>query len=88
MGSEMCIRDSYNGYPTGVEVCPSMHHGGPYPASTFGATTSVGIAAIKRFCRVVCYQDAPQSHLPEALKDENTRGIMRLVNGKYSDKSI
>lgn len=78
----------YNGYPTGVEVCPSMHHGGPYPASTFGATTSVGIAAIKRFCRVVCYQDAPQSHLPEALKDENTRGIMRLVNGKYSDKSI
>lgn len=78
----------YNGFPTGVEVCPSMHHGGPYPSSTYGASTSVGVAAIKRFCRVVCYQDAPQSHLPEALQNENTRGIMRLINGKYSTELI
>ena len=74
----------YNGFPTGVEVCPSMHHGGPYPSSSFGATTSVGTAAIERFCTVVCYQDVPEAFLPEALKDENPRGIMRLYNGKYT----
>lgn len=78
----------YNGFPTGVEVCPSMHHGGPYPSSTFAATTSVGTFAIKRFCKVVCYQNAPQEHLPEGLKNENPRGIMRLVNGKYSTSKI
>ncbi|MCU7552219.1 aldehyde dehydrogenase (NADP(+)) [Chitinophagaceae bacterium LB-8] len=78
----------YNGFPTGVEVCPSMHHGGPYPSSTFAAATSVGTAAIKRFCKVVSYQNAPQGHLPEGLKNENPRGIMRLVNGKYSTSKI
>lgn len=78
----------YNGFPTGVEVCPSMHHGGPYPSSTYGATTSVGASAIKRFCRVVCYQDTPQNHLPQALKNENSRGIMRLINGEYSKNNI
>ncbi len=78
----------YNGFPTGVEVCASMHHGGPYPSSTSGTSTSVGTAAIERFCRVVCYQDAPQEHLPEALKDENPRAIMRLVNGKYSTSKL
>ena len=78
----------YNGFPTGVEVCPSMHHGGPYPSSTFGATTSVGTAAIERFCTMVCYQDTPQSHLPEALKDENPMGIMRMVDGNFTDRSI
>jgi NADP-dependent aldehyde dehydrogenase len=78
----------FNGFPTGVEVCPSMHHGGPYPSSTFPAATSVGVAAIKRFCRVVSYQNVPQEHLPEGLKNENTRGIMRLINGKYSTSNI
>jgi NADP-dependent aldehyde dehydrogenase len=78
----------YNGFPTGVEVCPSMHHGGPYPSSTYGTATSVGTAAIERFCKVVCYQDAPQEHLPEALKNKNARGIMRLVNGRYSTKDL
>lgn len=78
----------YNGFPTGVEVCPSMHHGGPYPSSTYGATTSVGTFAITRFCRVVCYQDAPQDHLPEALKNENSRGITRLINGEFTTRYI
>lgn len=78
----------YNGFPTGVEVCPSMHHGGPYPATTFAASTSVGTAAIERFCSMVCYQDAPYDHLPEALKNENPRGIMRLVNGKYTTEKV
>jgi len=56
-----------NGYPTGVEVAESMVHGGPYPASTFVATTSVGTAAIQRFLRPVCYQDMPDNLLPEEL---------------------
>ena len=85
---EKAGRIIYNGFPTGVEVCPSMHHGGPYPATTFAAATSVGTAAIERFCSVVCYQDAPDDHLPEALKNENPRDIMRLVNGKYTKEKV
>ena len=65
-----------------------MHHGGPYPSSTIAAATSVGTAAIERFCRVACYQNVQQEHLPEALKDENPRGIMRLVNGEYTTKKL
>ncbi len=71
----------FNGFPTGVEVCHAMHHGGPYPATTDARATSVGTAAIQRFVRPVCYQDFPQSALPEELRDENPRGIWRLVDG-------
>jgi NADP-dependent aldehyde dehydrogenase len=71
-----------NGFPTGVEVCPSMNHGGPYPATTDVRFTSVGTAALYRFVRPVCYQDFPASLLPDALKDENPLGIRRTVDGK------
>ncbi|MEI6948116.1 aldehyde dehydrogenase (NADP(+)) [Paraflavisolibacter sp. H34] len=71
-----------NGYPTGVEVCAAMVHGGPYPATTDGRSSSVGTLAIHRFTRPVCYQDFPQSLLPEELKEENPLGIWRLVNGE------
>ena len=71
-----------NGFPTGVEVCPSMNHGGPYPATTDVRFTSVGTAALERFVRPICYQDFPASQLPDALKDGNPSGIRRLVNGK------
>ena len=74
----------FNGFPTGVEVCPSMHHGGPYPATTDARTTSVGTAAIQRFSRPVCYQQFPQSALPVQLRDHNEMGIMRLVDGKWT----
>ena len=57
-----------NGYPTGVEVCDAMVHGGPYPASTFMNTTSVGSHAIQRFLRPVCYQNIPQELLPLELQ--------------------
>jgi 2,5-dioxopentanoate dehydrogenase len=67
----------FNGFPTGVEVCPAMHHGGPYPATTDSKFTSVGTAAIYRFTRPVCYQNAPQALLPEELRDSNPRGIWR-----------
>lgn len=72
----------FGGFPTGVEVCASMQHGGPYPASTDSRTTSVGSAAITRFARPVCYQNFPQSALPPELRDENPRGIWRLVDGE------
>ncbi len=71
----------FNGYPTGVEVCPSMYHGGPYPASSDARETSVGTGAITRFTRPVCYQDFPQANLPVELQDGNPSQIWRLVNG-------
>jgi 2,5-dioxopentanoate dehydrogenase len=71
-----------NGYPTGVEVCHAMVHGGPYPATTDSRTTSVGTLAIHRFTRPVCYQNFPQSLLPAELRDENPLGIWRLVDGE------
>ena len=76
----------FNGYPTGVEVCHSMVHGGPYPATTAPQTTSVGTAAIKRFARPVCYQDFPQSTLLDAIKDGNPLGIWRTWNGETGRK--
>jgi len=57
--------------PTGVEVCYSMNHGGPYPASTDVRSTSVGIEAMKRFVRPICYQNMPLSQLPRDLRPEN-----------------
>ncbi len=65
-----------NGYPTGVEVCEAMVHGGPYPATSDARGTSVGTLAIDRYLRPVCYQNYPQSLLPEALKDENPFNIL------------
>ena len=72
-----------NGFPTGVEVCHSMVHGGPFPATTAPQTTSVGTNAIKRFARPVCYQNFPTNHLPSALQDKNPLNIWRLVDGKF-----
>jgi len=70
-----------NGFPTGVEVCHAMVHGGPYPATTDGRSTSVGTASIFRFTRAVCYQSMPQALLPAELQNENPLNIWRLVNG-------
>lgn len=70
-----------NGYPTGVEVTHAMVHGGPFPATTDSRTTSVGTDAIKRFSRPVCYQNFPQSLLPDELKDHNPLKIWRMVDG-------
>ena len=75
-------RVALNGYPTGVEVCPAMNHGGPYPATTDTRFTSVGTAAILRFARPVCYQSFPDALLPTALQNANPLGLIRLVDGK------
>lgn len=74
----------FNGYPTGVEVCHAMVHGGPFPATSDSRTTSVGTRAITRFARPVCYQDFPDAALPTELQRSNPVGIQRLVNGKFA----
>lgn len=79
-------RLTINGYPTGVEVCHSIVHGGPYPATTDSRSTSVGTAAVNRFVRPVCYQSFPPALLPDELKDGNPLNIWRLVNGNYQNK--
>jgi len=77
-----------NGFPTGVEVCHAMVHGGPYPATSDSRATSVGTYSIYRFVRPVCYQDFPQAALPEELKNENPLGIWRLVDGKLTRDGV
>lgn len=77
-----------NGYPTGLEVCPSLHHGGPYPATTHSHFTSIGLSAFLRFVRPLCFQDVPEMLLPEELRDSNPRGIWRLVNGVRTQSAI
>ncbi len=72
----------FNGYPVGLEICHSIHHGGPYPATTHAHFTSIGTRAMHRFVRPVCYQGWPDAHLPTELQDLNPRGILRLVDGE------
>jgi NADP-dependent aldehyde dehydrogenase len=72
-----------NGFGTGVEVGHAMVHGGPYPSTADGRSTSVGSLAIDRFLRPVSYQDMPEALLPPALKSENPLGVNRRVDGKF-----
>ena len=67
----------FNQFPTGVEVCESIVHGGPYPATTDSRSTSVGTGAILRFARPVCYQGFPDDFLPEELRRDNPLGLDR-----------
>ena len=60
-----------NGFPTGVEVCNSMVHSGPYPASTNFGATSVGSMAIRRFLRPVCFQNMPAELLPKTSTSQS-----------------
>ena len=73
-----------NNFPTGVEVCHSMVHGGPFPATTNSRSTSVGTGAISRFTRPFCYQNFPHHLLPDELKNENPLNIYRIVDGNIS----
>jgi NADP-dependent aldehyde dehydrogenase len=78
----------FNGVPTGVEVCPSMLHGGPYPASTDSRFTAVGIHSIKRWVRPLSYQDWPNNLLPDELKNGNPLDIFRLLNNQQTKSKI
>lgn len=71
----------FNGVTTGVEVCAAMHHGGPFPATNRPETTSVGAAAIRRWCRPVAWQNAPDALLPPELQEANPRNVFRVVDG-------
>jgi NADP-dependent aldehyde dehydrogenase len=84
----ICGRFIYNGVPTGVEVSLSMHHGGPFPATTDSRFTSVGADGIKRFARPICYQNWSNDLLPDELKNENPLNIWRTVNDQLSKNRI
>ena len=86
--SQKAGRIIYGGYPTGVEVCHSMQHGGPFPSTTDSRSTSVGTAAIYRFVRPVAYQGFPDHLLPDVLKNENPLQVLRLVNGQWTKEQI
>jgi 2,5-dioxopentanoate dehydrogenase len=74
----------FNGFPTGVEVSHAMVHGGPYPSTSDGRSTSVGSQAIFRFTRPVCYQGFPDEALPQELRNANPLGIWRMVDGEMT----
>ena len=73
----------FNGWPTGVDVGDAMVHGGPYPATSDGRSTSVGAAAIERFLRPVVYQNAPASLRPAPVREDNPWNLGRRVDGTY-----
>jgi alpha-ketoglutaric semialdehyde dehydrogenase len=70
-----------NGFPTGVEVCQAIVHGGPYPATSDGRSTSVGVQAVSRFTRPVAFQNFPDAALPAELQEANPLAISRIVDG-------
>ncbi len=80
---DRCGRFILNGVPTGVEVCRSMQHGGPFPATTDSRFTSVGADGIKRFARPLAFQNWSNELLPDELKNENPLGIWRMVNNEW-----
>jgi alpha-ketoglutaric semialdehyde dehydrogenase len=77
-----------NGVPTGVEVCPSMHHGGPFPSASIAQFTSVGRDSILRFVRPQSFQDWPDALLPQELQNSNPLGVYRLVNNELTKDKI
>lgn len=78
----------WNGYPTGVAVSPAMNHGGPYPATTAPAQTSVGMLAVRRWLRGVAYQDYPDRALPPELQNNNPRQLWRMVNNHWTREPV
>jgi alpha-ketoglutaric semialdehyde dehydrogenase len=84
----ICGRFIVNSVPTGVEVCLSMHHGGPFPATTDSRFTSVGADGIKRFARPIAFQNWSNTLLPDELKNENPLGIWRMVNSNLTKEPV
>lgn len=85
---DICGRFILNGVPTGVEVCLSMHHGGPFPSCTDSRFSSVGADGIKRFARPQAYQNWSDALLPDALKNQNPLGIWRRVNNVLTKDAV
>jgi alpha-ketoglutaric semialdehyde dehydrogenase len=78
----------FNGVPTGVEVCPAMIHGGPYPASSDSRFTAVGIHAVNRWVRPFSYQNWPNELLPAELQNENPLQILRTLNNIQTKSQV
>ncbi|MBP6685688.1 MAG: aldehyde dehydrogenase (NADP(+)), partial [Leucobacter sp.] len=78
--SKQVGRVLFNGWSTGVAVTPAQQHGGPWPATSNDASTSVGTSAIKRFLRPVAFQNVPAAFLPEALRDDNPLGLPQAIS--------
>lgn len=85
---EKCGRFILNGVPTGVEVCASMQHGGPFPSTSDSRFTSVGADGIKRFARPLAFQNWPNELLPDVLKNENPLQIRRMVNNEWQNEGL
>jgi alpha-ketoglutaric semialdehyde dehydrogenase len=83
-----CGRIIFNNFPTGVEVCKSMHHGGPFPSSSNSQYTSVGADSIKRFVRPMSFQNWPDEFLPDELKNSNPLGIWRTVDNEITNGAV
>lgn len=81
-------RINFNNPPTGVEVCPSMVHGGPFPATTDSRFTAVGINGVKRWVRPICFQNCPEYLLPPELKNINSKKIWRLVDNQFTNGDV
>ncbi len=84
----ICGRFILNSVPTGVEVCLSMQHGGPFPASTDARFGSVGADGIKRFARPIAFQNWSNDLLPDELQDENPLNIWRTVNNELTRAAV
>ena len=84
----ICGRFILNNVPTGVEVCLSMHHGGPFPSCTDSRFTAVGADGIKRFARPIAFQNWSNHLLPDELKNENPLGIWRTINNELTKASV
>ena len=85
---EVAGRLVFNGVPTGVEVCASMVHGGPSPATTDSRFTAVGIQSVRRWVRPVSFQGCPDQFLPDALKNANPLGLLRFVNEVWTRDAV
>jgi NADP-dependent aldehyde dehydrogenase len=77
-----------NGWPTGVEVSHAMVHGGPFPATSDGRSTSVGTLAMERFLRPVCYQDIPDALLPSVLRRGAQSSLPHRLDGVYQPGAV
>lgn len=84
----ICGRFILNNVPTGVEVCLSMQHGGPFPSTTDSRFTSVGADGIKRFARPIAFQNWSNDLLPAELRNENPLGIWRTVNNQPAKETL
>jgi len=76
-------------WPTGVAVSAAMQHGGPYPSTSHAGFSAVGMpGAIRRFAQWQCHDNVREDRLPSELRDANPAALQRLVDGRWTDRSL